>query len=349
MEMKEKLEWGPLAGFVPNKRLPVYNWMYFKEGFSRDLVWKLLEEWKVRGLVLDPYCGSGTALLACKEKGVDSVGLDQLPIALLASRVKTRDFDCGELREQAAGLFEKRFEKVQEDCPFKRLFNKHTLEDVLFFRRGIQGLDEGVKGFFLLALINSAMRVSWTWKDGNVLKVRKHPVPPFRKFFRKRVMRMIKELEKFEGKGRAEVKKTNPWDSGLPKGSVEAVITSPPYLQQIDYSRVYSVENWLLGEECGMEQYIGPEKERRYFEDMEKMLKEMHRACKKPGRAGIVVGNAYFSKEDRIVESDRIIAEIGEKMGFRAREILVLNKRFALQRRTIKRGVLRESLVVLEK
>jgi hypothetical protein len=32
-----------LATFTPNKRLPVYNWFYYKEGFSRELVMMLLE------------------------------------------------------------------------------------------------------------------------------------------------------------------------------------------------------------------------------------------------------------------------------------------------------------------
>ncbi|MCK4714675.1 MAG: hypothetical protein KAT35_03810, partial [Candidatus Aenigmarchaeota archaeon] len=92
--VQEKLGWGKLATFVPNKDLPVYNWFYYKEGFSRDLVMELLrmfspgrKEW-----VLDPFCGAGTTMLACTESGVNSVGFDAHPVSVFASRVKTRAY-----------------------------------------------------------------------------------------------------------------------------------------------------------------------------------------------------------------------------------------------------------------
>jgi hypothetical protein len=52
---------------------------------------------------------------------------------------------------------------------------------------------------------------------------------------------------------------------------------------------------------------------------------------------------------ERVVEVDLILAEMGEKLGLKAREIVVLNKRPALKGRTRKMGTLRESMVVLDK
>jgi hypothetical protein len=49
------------------------------------------------------------------------------------------------------------------------------------------------------------------------------------------------------------------------------------------------------------------------------------------------------------VESDIIMAYLASMIGFEVRKILVLNKRFALEDRTVKKGVLRESLIILEK
>lgn len=347
--LEQKPEWGPLAGFVPNKRLPVYNWLYFKEGFARDGVFNLLDLFSPQGMVLDPYCGSGTTLLACKERGLDSLGIDQLPIALLASRVKTGKWDLETLRTVAKGLFDSPFKKTKEPCPFSRFFNKHALEDVLFFRREVFQLEEPERSFFLLSLVSSALKVSWLWKDGNVLKVKKHPFPPFRKFFKRTCRRWIKEVEGFKRSGKVSVEKGDPRSLPLEEGSVAGVITSPPYLNQIDYRKVYSLENWLIGEEQKMEVYLGLGAEKRYFKDLEQVLKELSRVCRPGARVGMVVGNAYFPEEDRIVESDLLLAEIGEKVGLTAETIFVLNKRAALQRRTIKRGELRESLITFKK
>jgi len=348
--LKDKSEWGPLATFVPNKKLPVYNWIYYKEGFSRNLVLNFFDRFELKPgqTILDPFCGSGTTLLACKERGVDSVGVDSLPLAVLASRVKTRDWDNVELRDAAKDLFDTEFRKVKTRFPFSRYFNKHVLEDILLFREEIDKIRAGVRDFFLLSLITSAMRASWVWKDGTMLKVKKHPVPPFRKFFKKRVMKMIKESERFKGGGKVKVELADPRSLPVQDNSIDGVITSPPYLNQIDYSRVYAVENWFL-EGHKLSHYIGTGREKGYFKDMDLSLKELFRVCKPGARVGIVVGNAYFPREDRIVDSDVLLADVGEEMGFKAKEILVLNKRFALQRRTIKKGVLRESLIILEK
>jgi SAM-dependent methyltransferase len=350
--LKEKPEWGRLATFVPNKRLPVYNWLYFREGFARDEVFNLLDLFRVgKGKwVLDPYCGSGTTLLACRERGVNSVGTDLLPLAVLASRAKTRDYEVSCLKESARELFGKKFRKTGISCPYRRFFNRHVLEDVVFFRQAISSIrDRETREFFLLGLVSSAVRASWIYKDGNVLRVRKHPVSPFRKFFKRRISRMIREAGKFSGRGKAVVKLSDPAKLDVWDETIDAVITSPPYLNQIDYSKVYSLENWIVGENAALPSYLGPGSEERYFKDLGEVLREMFRVCKKGAEAGIIVGNAYFPGEDRIVESDLRLAGLGEEAGFRARKILVLNRRFALQRRTIKRGVLRESLVLLEK
>ena len=92
-KIENKFEWGELATFVPNKPLPIYNWFYYKEGFSRELVLRLLEKFKAKGTVLDPFCGVGTTNLACREKGIDSVGFELSPLALFAAKAKTSDYD----------------------------------------------------------------------------------------------------------------------------------------------------------------------------------------------------------------------------------------------------------------
>ena len=105
---------GGLATFMPNKFLPVYNWLYYKEGYAKQLVFLLLDEFKIKkgDTVLDPFCGVGTTSLACKEKGVNSVAFDVNEVALFASKVKTREYNIEELEEAVKKLFKSKFKRI---------------------------------------------------------------------------------------------------------------------------------------------------------------------------------------------------------------------------------------------
>lgn len=379
MKISEKPEWGPLATFVPNKDLPVYNWFYYKEGFSRDLVAKLIERFKIEKgqTVLDPFCGSGTTLLACREAGINSVGFDVHPVAIFAARVKTGRYEAEKLKEVAKSLLKIRFQRPEIDIRshiVRRAFNIHTLEDVLFFRNEIMAMeDAGIRDFFILALMNVAIKCSYAWKDGAVIKIRKHPVPPLRDILRRQLFRMIGDCGRFpKTKARCEAEIEDARRMKLKDNSIDAVITSPPYLNKIEYTKVYSIEEELFFEKKGvpsLRSYIGSEDDRvideenkienitdandlplpakAYFNDMYEAIKDLQRVCKNPAKVGIVVGNGCFPTG--VVESDIILSKIAEKLGFDAQEILVLNKRWCTRNRVEKVGITRESLLIWEK
>jgi len=48
------------------------------------------------GLVLDPFCGSGTTLAEARRRGLSSVGIDINPIATLISRVRTSRWESSD-------------------------------------------------------------------------------------------------------------------------------------------------------------------------------------------------------------------------------------------------------------
>jgi SAM-dependent methyltransferase len=69
----------------------VHNWYRLRLGYSDHLVSDLLDEFSVSpgDRVLDPFCGSGTTLVECMKKGIDSVGIDANPSSCFAASVKT--------------------------------------------------------------------------------------------------------------------------------------------------------------------------------------------------------------------------------------------------------------------
>lgn len=363
--LKERLDLGPYATFVPNKHQAVYNWFYFKEGFSKGLVDYFLDNFNVSGTVLDPFCGSGTTLLACRQRGIDAVGFDVMPISVFAARVKMRDYDLQEMEEIRKQLLKTRYRPLPMQFPrfFSRYFSKYTLGDIAVFLTELHALEELQRSFFLLALINSAVKVSWAFKDGAVLKIRKHGNIPLKRMFARVTAHMMRDLHNFETKPcEIRVEQGDARRMDLPDNSIDTIITSPPYLNNIDYTKVYSIENWFVGQsEPTLRSFIGIESEEdspfpdlppsanAYFKDMKLALQEMYRVCKTGAKVAIVVGNAYFSDVDLIIDSDLILSAIAEEIDFSVKEILVLNKRHALENRTIQKGVLRESAILMEK
>jgi DNA modification methylase len=368
----EQKDWEELATFVPNKKLPVYNWFYYKEGFAADLVFKLIEKFAVRKdtVVLDPFCGSGTTLLACKHLGLQSIGYDVLPVSVFASYVKTRNYYTDKLRLAGHELFKAKFQKYRVDAPpiMYRAFSKYALDDIIFFKRRISEIeDEDIRYFFLLGLVKAALAVSYAWKDGAVIKIKKKHSPPLRLMLNRTLKKMIKDLEKFKAqRAGVVVEQCDARIMNTGDESVDCIITSPPYLNQIDYTKVYAIENFIisstrLAAQPAVRSYIGlkgeydylisdvelPLSAKAYFTDMNAVLEEMYRVCKHGADVAIVVGNGFV--EGQIVDSDLILAHMAEKCGFDVKSIFVLNERYALVNRTEKKGILRESLIILKK
>jgi DNA modification methylase len=371
--IEDRLQWGEDATFIPNKFFPVYNWFYYKEGYSRSLVLNTLDMFNSpasKGFVLDPFCGVGTTNLACRERGINSVGFDVSPLALFSAKVKCRSYDAGRLKRAFSVFRQARFEmpdKAWVSGDVKRFFNPHTLDDVLFFAKEVEKIDDAeTRDFFRLGLITTATRCSYMYKDGSMLKRVKHPVPPFRKVYFARLKRMIHDLDKIRVKKCSTI--ISHGDARrlkLEDEAIDCVITSPPYLNKIEYTKIYRVEEALFfryfsesgGE--GIRSYIGhdaaseiifpdlPVSSNAYFSDMNRMMKELYRVCKPGAKLAIVVGNGCFP--DRVVESDSLLAQLAKDAGFEVKNIFVLNKRWCMRNRVEKVGPLRESMIVLEK
>ena len=70
-----------LVSFQANKARTYYRWYKYKEAFSADLVDYLFRKYSViKGKILDPFAGSGTALFACSALGYNAEGIELLPI-----------------------------------------------------------------------------------------------------------------------------------------------------------------------------------------------------------------------------------------------------------------------------
>jgi len=260
--MEEKPEYRRLVTYVPNKKLPIYNWFKYKEGFSRELVFNLLNYWGVSETkkVFDPFAGCGTTLLACKELSYNALGMDVLPIAVFVSKVKLQDWEnIDDISNAVDHLMNRRWKKPKIKFPDVKIINlaftPEVQREILFFKEQILSFESPIQEFLMLGLISILESVSNTSKDGQFLRLIERDIPAVKDILREQLSRMLLDIRIQQpslfkkGKSTVEIVQGDARTDPLPKkykGKIGAIITSPPYLNRYDYSRTYSLELCML-------------------------------------------------------------------------------------------------------
>ncbi len=382
MRISEDLSLGPYMTFESSKTKPVHRWFHYKEGYSPEIVEYALAREKARGILVDPFCGAGTSLLAAKAHGLPGRGVDASELAIFVSKVKCANYDKSnveEAREFLKNLFQARKQSSLkwdfELFPPETAFPKRNLNDILYIREAVEKSEYSWKtrDLLLLALISILPQSSIMIKDGGVLKIDKRKkAMPAKEAFKRKVKQMLADIEGSAISGNEpDVQLGDARALPYESESCDIIITSPPYLNNIDYSKVYGLELSLLtmSKETTKEtrgrslrsflqkdakpQYVPPEVEEAgnripvagaYFADMENSISEMKRVLKKGSSAYVVVSNSVIFQEHIIV--DEILAAIGERVGMGS-EIIVGAYRIAdVRPHKVKT---RESIVVFRK
>ncbi|MFA6530199.1 MAG: DNA methyltransferase [Candidatus Micrarchaeia archaeon] len=397
MDIRNDFSIGKYFTFDPSKDKPVYNWFYYKEAFSPEVVDYVINRYIPNpNSVYDPFCGAGTTMLRAKELGMNGFSVDSSPLAVFVSRVKCANYsneDILEIERAIAEMSEKtenknteRNQKIDwqfELFPPERAFPPSNLNALLSIRNALESVEnEKAANFLMVALLSIMPQTSLIIKDGGVLKVdKKKRTMPTKEAFRKKVKAMLADAKSMARNGNSipAIERTVPdirlGDSratDFESESADLIVTSPPYLNNIDYSKVYGLELSLLG----LDKRITLETRNRsvrsfitssaydkgelptevqefadkipivgsYFSDMNLVLKEMHRILKPNGVAGFVVGNSVIHETHILV--DEIIGEMAEKLGFEC-EIVVGLERIADVRPAKVKS--RESMIVMKK
>ena len=272
-----------LVSFQANKARPIYRWYKYKEAFSAALVEHLLRRYEVtKGKIMDPFAGSGTALFAASALGIDSDGIELLPIGqqiiatkkLLEAEFTADDFDTlhhwtktriWEQSERRVSLPELRITKgaYPEDT-------KEAIEKYIGACPRENSRVQAVLFFALLCVLES---ISFTRKDGQYLRWdyrsgRKQGAKPFNKgeilsFERaicQKINGILADLQPVSKQASFFPAASSQGEIRLHSGSIldvmptladhtyDAIITSPPYCNRYDYTRTYALELALLGE-----------------------------------------------------------------------------------------------------
>jgi len=270
-----------LVSFQANKTRPVYRWYKYKEAFSAALVESLFQRYGVStGRILDPFAGSGTALFAASSLGIESDGIELLPIGqqiiatkkLLEAEFTSDDFDT--LQKWAKIQIWQQSEKrvyIPELRITKGAYPELTKDSIEKYLWACQQENSRVQTVLHFALLCVLESISYTRKDGQYLRWdyrsgRRQGAKPFDKgailSFEQAISEKINEIlvDLQPVTGQLSFFPTTQFASeirlynsscleilpALPDCTYNAIITSPPYCNRYDYTRTYALELALL-------------------------------------------------------------------------------------------------------
>lgn len=169
-----------LVSYQGNKQVSIHSWIKYREGFSAELVEKLIETAGIGpgDTLLEPFCGSATTLLTAKMLGINAVGIEILPVCHLMWQAKDHllAYDLEELQLVKSLVAEISPNRSRHN--FEHLvitngaFSVQNENDLLFYSEWIDTLEvsESTKILFRLLLTSILEDISYTRKDGQYLR-----------------------------------------------------------------------------------------------------------------------------------------------------------------------------------
>ena len=251
---------GPIT-FRSNDEAPVHRWWPYVQGYSAEFVRGILTAAGLsRGAtVLDPFAGSGTTLVEARRAGARPWGTELLRPAVLAARVKCRfELDPDRLGRRAAALLRRAAGRRGGALPFLRetvrQFDASTLAELVRLRDALPPEGEPVADALRLAFGAVLIPASRLHRSPCLGYARRdpRPGPPVAERFAAQVAMMRSDLAELKESAPrwgppATVRSEDARCAAWPAGSVDLAVTSPPYVNGLDYVMNYKLDLAWLG------------------------------------------------------------------------------------------------------
>ncbi|MGB8781256.1 MAG: DNA methyltransferase [Candidatus Bathyarchaeia archaeon] len=218
--------------------------------------------------ILDPFVGCGTTMVESRLLGRNSIGLDINPLAVLASNVKANPLSGDSLERELERILVRIREIQFTDLPEFPLrdfwFDRRILEKLCKIRAAIfEQNDLDLQGFFLLVL-GSIVKPCSFWDESQIKIERDQKkllqgVPDPEDLFTRKSISAIRGMKRFAAVASPKTyAQSFVCDSTkIPKSAVrydqtyllnefDLVVTSPPYINAINYSMFTRFELFLL-------------------------------------------------------------------------------------------------------
>ena len=315
-------------------------------------------------VVLDPFSGRGTTPLQARVEGRKAIANDLSPLAYVLSRAKTEPPSWDEANAFVDEL-EKAFNatthgELDVSPDIRMLYHDNTLAQLCFIRERLLAKPITTwsrQEFMLAGSLAGIMHGGWR-RDGSsqylsISMPNTFSMSPtyVEKFIREKELKKLDQdvFERLRDKLARLYLDENAGQAGvahhldaatlltgkeLQSGSIDLVVTSPPYLQVVNYAQSNWIRLWLLGiDEVGREQGAGRKQlnavlDHRhtfssYCDFMLRTTLGIQRALKKDGVAVLVIGDVKDpNKEDAMPLAQQMWDEIKDRTSMRLIDVI---------------------------
>lgn len=250
--------------FFPNSNELVHRWSPYVQGFSASFVQSVIDQYSKEynsPVVFDPFAGSGTVLVQAKLNGLDNYGVELNPLLHFIAQTKldTWNVSHNRLEEIANNLSKTTTTTAPDFLKSKKHFTLGVLKNLEKLKGGIDSFrpknseDKKAKDLLLLAFASILIESS-NLKRTPCLGYSKNKTvydeAPF-DLFQEKVSDIADDLKILQKRFESniyigsEVTLANSMDFNHAH-DYDLVITSPPYMNGLDYVINYKIEMaWL--------------------------------------------------------------------------------------------------------
>lgn len=240
------------------------RWFRYKEGFSIEMVKGLINKYNQNkiGIIMDPFMGSGSTLIAANQLGLKGCGFEVNPFSYFLTSCKLENYTKEDIE-----LFNESFNKLLKVDALK--YN-YTLPELSFsskvFPKDIESYYMGlwsyinkcetnqkIANLLKLGWLSILEKVSNYKKAGNGLKIKKYKKPQiltvksiqellsmeYKQIYQDLVERNYNSINTIYNTSCLEINKK------IKPNSISGCIFSPPYANCFDYTEIYKLELWF--------------------------------------------------------------------------------------------------------
>jgi tRNA G10 N-methylase Trm11 len=243
---------------------PIHRWFYFPHSFSPKLVELLFEEWQLPGgsVVIDPFVGAGTTLCTARRYGYSAIGIDISPLSIFVSNAKVNNYDVYKIRRALQNVLEvvnkQEIIRLERSKRLRRAFTDAEFAVLICLRQAILTQPERIREFLLLGLLKIQQRISRAVPDGGWFRwidkecLASAILPTFVQCIETMITDLITVDHQTQGHWSAclhDARRLETLRNRYPElgNRCKALITSPPYPNRHDYSRIFQIELLTLG------------------------------------------------------------------------------------------------------
>jgi hypothetical protein len=316
----------------------------FKPQLPRFFIERLTTPGQV---VYDPFMGRGTTLLEAALLGRIPAGCDVNPLSMVLLGPRLQPPDHEEVLARLGRINFKDHDELPEDLLV--FYHPDTLREIAalkkyFTRPGLDRVDRWISmvalnrltghspGFFSVYTLPPNQAVSV--KSQRKINADRAQTPPRReaqKLILKKTRSLLSDCDATTRAALLSVAKQAVLVNGAARAtpqiaddSVSLVVTSPPFLDVVDYAGDNWLRCWFLGLDAKTIQITTPKKLESWQMEMTAVFRELRRVLKPGGHIAFEVGEVRHGK----IKLEETVVRCGVEVGLKPMLILINDQKF---------------------